>query len=113
MRYADDMVIPAGNKPYLHWLLAEIRKYLKEELSLELKDNYQVFLVSARGIDVLGYVFRHTHIRLRPSIKRSFARSVKYRRIRSIPGHFGWALYGNSRHLLKKLLPNGISKLAA
>lgn len=103
MRYADDIVIPADNKPYLHWLLAQIRKYLKEELNLEIKDNYQVFLVSARGIDVLGYVFRHTHVRIRKGIKKNFAIAVKDRKVRSIPSYMGWAMHADCKHLMKKL----------
>jgi len=69
-RYADDLVILAPDKPYLHGLLSEIRNYLDEKLKLAVKDNYQVFPVDARGIDFVGYVFYHTHTRLRKSIKQ-------------------------------------------
>lgn len=44
-----------------------IRAYLVG-LKLKVKRNYQVFPVDSRGIDFLGYVFRHTHTRLRKSI---------------------------------------------
>jgi RNA-directed DNA polymerase len=104
-RYADDMVILSDSKPYLHQVLAEIRNYLQENLKLEVKSNYQIFPVDARGIDFVGYVFRHTHIRLRKSIKQSFARMLsRNRNAQSIASYTGWAMHCNSKNLLHKLL---------
>jgi retron-type reverse transcriptase len=104
-RYADDMVILSDNKPYLHGILSGIHNYLQEKLKLEVKDNYQVFPVDARGIDFVGYVFRHSHIRLRKSIKKSFARMLsRSRNPQSIASYKGWAIHCNSKNLLKKLL---------
>lgn len=104
-RYADDIVILSDNKPYLHQILADIRIYLQDKLSLTVKENYQVFPVDARGIDFVGYVFRHSHIRLRKSIKQSFARMLsKNRNPQSIASYRGWAIHCDSTNLLKKLL---------
>jgi len=104
-RYADDIVILAGNKPYLHQILHEISMYLKDNLKLQVKDNYQVFPVDARGIDFVGYVFRHTHTRLRKSIKQNFAIMLaKNKNAQSIASYQGWAKHCDSIHLLKKLL---------
>lgn len=104
-RYADDIVILSNNKPFLHQLLADIREYLQKNLSLQIKDNYQVFPVSARGIDFVGYRFYHTHALLRKSIKKNFARMISRRKnSASIASYYGWAKHCNSRHLLKKLL---------
>lgn len=103
-RYADDLVILSADKPSLHRLLADIKYYLSQELNLEVKLNYQVFPVETRGIDFVGYVFRHTHIRLRKSIKQSFARALaRNRKATSIASYKGWTSHCNSRHLLKKL----------
>jgi retron-type reverse transcriptase len=104
-RYADDMVILADNKPCLHQLLFEISKYLQENLRLEVKDNYQVFPVKDRGIDFVGYVFFHTHVLLRKSIKQSFARMLgRNKNPQSIASYKGWAKHCNSKNLVKKLL---------
>lgn len=104
-RYADDMVILSDNKPYLHQIFANIRTYLNDSLRLTIKGNYQVFPVDDRGIDFVGYVFRHTHIRLRKSIKQSFARAVRRgNNSQSISSYVGWAKHCNSNNLLKKLL---------
>ncbi len=104
-RYADDLVILSDNKSDLHRLLSGIRIYLHDELKLEVKDNYQVFPVAARGIDFVGYVFYHTHIRLRKSIKKNFARKLAAGcPPASIASYKGWAKHCNSTHLLNKLL---------
>jgi len=104
-RYADDMVILSPSKAYLHQLLADIRQYLDVNLKLEVKHNYQVFPVSKRGIDFVGYVFFHTHTLLRKSIKQNFARMlIRNRNRQSIASYNGWASHCNSKHLLKKLL---------
>lgn len=104
-RYADDLVILGGNKEDLHALLADIRIYLWDKLRLQIKDNYQVFPVEARGIDFVGYVFYPTHTRLRKSIKQNFARAVRHGKdLQSIVSYWGWAKHCNSNHLVKKLL---------
>ncbi len=103
-RYADDIVILADNKEYLHQLLAEIREYLQSNLNLSIKPNYQVFPVASRGIDFVGYVHFHTHTLLRKRIKKSFAKKLKQNENRqSIPSYLGWAKHCNSTNLLKKL----------
>jgi len=104
-RYADDLVILSNSKPYLHQLLADISEYLHDNLKLTVKGNYQVFPVDARGIDFVGYVFRHTHVLLRKTIKQNFARMIKKNRnAQSIASYTGWAKHCNSKNLLKKLL---------
>lgn len=106
-RYADDIVILSGNKKYLHSLLGEIKMYLSEKLKLDVKENYQVFPVSERGIDFLGYRFYHEYVLLRKSIKKRFAKAVSKNKDRSVlAAYWGWAKHCNSKHLIKKLIPN-------
>jgi len=64
-RYIDDLVLFGNNKKELHKARRFIEKFLKEELGLELKDNWQVFKTDSRGVDFLGFVFFRTHIKLR------------------------------------------------
>jgi len=104
-RYADDMVILSNNKKELHDLLSDIRKYLLNELRLTIKHNYQIFPVKSRGIDFVGYVFYHTHTRLRKSIKQNFARMMKKNRNRcSFASYNGWVKHCDGKHLLKTLV---------
>ena len=112
-RYADDMVILAGSKEYLHGLLVEINDYLVTRLDLQLKGNYQVFPVDDRGIDFVGYKFYHTHILMRKSIKKRLCRKAARLNKRNltekeyrmhIAPWIGWAKHCNSLHLLKTVL---------
>ena len=112
-RYADDIVILASDKSYLHSLMGEIRAYLGD-LKLEVKGNWQVFPVAARGIDFVGYVFFHTHTRMRKGIKKTFCRRLAKLNKRKRPlseknfkqaicPWWGWAKSCDSKHLIKKL----------
>jgi RNA-directed DNA polymerase len=104
-RYADDIVILSHSKTELHNLLAEIKTYFSENLKLTVKNNYQIFPVSSRGIDFLGYRFYHTHVLLRKSIKKRFAKAVsKNKSNATIDSYLGWAIHCNSQNLLKKLI---------
>lgn len=124
-RYADDVIILHGEKKYLHKLRVAIERYLDAELKLSLRKNngirevkkYQVFPVGARGIDFLGYVFLHTHILLRKSIKKNLCKranlvnklqltNTEYKR--KISGNTGWAIHCNSKNLLKKTIKKEI-----
>lgn len=106
-RYCDDMVILSDNKDYLHRLREEIDDYLRTNLHLQLKDNYQVFPVDARGINFLGYVFYHNRVMLRKSIKQAFANKIGHakgkRRTEIIGSYKGWCMHGNCINLYKKL----------
>lgn len=112
-RYCDDMVILGSDKDSLRDLLKDIDAYLRKELRLKLKDNYQIFPVEARGIDFVGYVFYHTHILLRKSIKKNFCRRVaklnkkdigvtEYKK--GICSWIGWAKHCNSINLIKNII---------
>ena len=107
-RYADDIVILHADKTCLHKVLFEIGKYLREELKLDVKSNYQIFPVDIRGVDFVGFVFRHGHTRMRKNIKKNFCRRLskighlgpkEYKM--AICGWTGWAKYSDSRHFNK------------
>lgn len=112
-RYADDIVILASNKPYLHNLFNEINDYLFDNLKLQIKHNYQIFPVEKRGIDFVGYVFYHTHILMRKTIKKRFCRKAAKLNKKNITAQehkqnicswLGWAKHCNSKNLLKKII---------
>ncbi len=104
-RYADDIVLLAPNKQYLHALLFDIKHYLKDNLKLQVKENYQVFPVAARGIDFIGYKYFHTHILLRKRIKQKFAQAVyRCKPVSTINSYMSWAKHANTKTLIKKLI---------
>lgn len=103
-RYADDLVVLSGSKEYLHNLRREIDQYLSS-IKLQMKGNYQVFPTQARGLDFVGYRFYHTHVLLRKSIKKNFARAIaRHKNSKVIASYNGWAKHCNSGNLMKKLL---------
>jgi RNA-directed DNA polymerase len=120
LRYADDMIFFAANKKELHQILAAVRKYLSEELILEIKSNYQIFPIAdhhraknGRGLDFVGYVFYRHETQIRKSIKMNFVRKVAVINRRSISTKqytmhlapwLGWAKYSNSKKLIYKII---------
>lgn len=112
-RYADDVVILHSDKQFLHSLFKDISQYLFDNLKLTIKNNWQVYPVNSRGIDFIGYVFFHTHTKLRKGIKQRFCRKVndlKRRNIshdnykHQISSWMGWAKHCDSRNLIKKII---------
>ena len=112
-RYADDIVILSKDKNQLRQWLIVIKLYLSQVLKLQLKSNYQIFLVDSRGIDYVGYVIKHDYIRLRKSIKKRMLKTINLYIKNKISdnvlkikmeSYFGWIKYCNSKNLLIAIL---------
>jgi len=106
-RYCDDIVIFGATKEGLHVLLSKIRDYLCQVLRLSVKGNYQVFPVEVRGVDFLGYVFRHSHTLVRRRIRDNCIKALKgnIRDIhKQLPSYFGWFGHCNSHNLRRSLV---------
>lgn len=106
-RYCDDLVILSNTKESLWEILSEIRTYLTDNLKLDVKSNYQIFPVSARGIDFVGYKFYHTHTLLRKGIKKRFIKMIKlHDNDASRAAYNGWLVHCDSINLQRKYLNN-------
>lgn len=104
-RYCDDMVILHSDKAYLHQLRKDITQYLKTNLNLEVKSNWQVFPVNIRGLDFVGYKSFPTYSLLRKSIKLRFIKMIrKSNNKKSISSYYGWIKHCNGVNLLNKYL---------
>lgn len=112
-RYADDIVVLSSSKSELRELYCYIESEFKQ-LQLTIKKNWQIFPVSKRGIDFVGYVFYHRHTRLRKRIKKSLCKKVatirksnkKHTRKevnKRLSSWLGWAKYCDSINLINKL----------
>lgn len=110
--YMDDIVILASNKEVLHQILIYTKNYFNENLKISIKDNYQIFPVDKRGIDLVGYVFFHNHIKVRKSIKKKIFKLIRLYKcgeitkvafLKSMQSYFGWLKYADSKHLLQKI----------
>ena len=119
-RYADDIVVLAGDKPTLHGVRVFINDYLNTERKLSMKSNYQIFPVESRGIDFVGYVTYHTHCLARKRNKKELCREVAKLRKKGVPepeimlrtaSRAGFMAHCNSKHLLKILDMKKFSEL--
>lgn len=77
LRYMDDIVILSDSKEYLHNLRREISEYLAVNLNLTVKENWQVFPSTVRGIDFVGYRCFGKYTLLRTSTKKNLCIKTK------------------------------------
>lgn len=105
-RYADDIVILGESKAHLRNVLVAIKLYLKHVLKLGVKGNYQIFPVESRGIDFVGYAFRHDYIRVRKGIKNSCRKRIRHSNNLAgiLPSYFGWFQHCNAVNLKRTIL---------
>jgi len=117
-RYCDDIVILNSSKEFLHKLKNIIIKYFAG-LKLQLKNNWQVFPVSVRGIDFLGYRFFHKYTLLRKSIKIKFVKKIRRisknweklshtQIVNSVMSYYGWFKYANCKNLARKYIDKNL-----
>ena len=121
-RYCDDVVILHSDKDYLACLRKDILIYLKTNLNLELKDNWQIFPVDKRGVDFLGYRFFHNYTLLRKSTAIRFKQRTKqikkkHRLLTSINvlsgvmSYWGWMKHADCYRLQNKYIDNNIKQI--
>ena len=112
VRYLDDFVILGPNKRKLHRLLVDLQA-AAAAIGLDVKDNWQIFPVAARGIDFMGYRFYPGYILLRRRnalkfmrqcrrIKRRGGATVKM--ARSFMSRYGQLRWFNSHNFINKHL---------
>lgn len=109
-RYMDDVVILSNSKEELHRLFRDIEIYLKDNLKLTIKPNYQIFPIEKRGIDFVGYrIFpQYTLVRKRivKKFKKMFKRidldSPSYHDKCSYWSYHGIFIHANSYNLRRK-----------
>lgn len=85
IRFMDDMILFGSNKRELHRVRKLIDDYLREELNLQLKDNWQVFFMDSvrskkkkgKFLDFLGFKFYRNHVGLRRKLALVTQRKAK------------------------------------
>lgn len=77
VRYTDDFVVVAEDRPYLESLVPAIRSFLSERLALELHPGKVGIRKFGQGIDFLGYVVLPHHRALRTKTKRRMFRKLE------------------------------------
>jgi hypothetical protein len=119
-RYCDDVVLIHPDKDYLQYCFVKIEYYLEKNLKLKIKDNYQVYPISKRRIDFLGYRFDNEKTYLRRRTAKNFKRKVilfnkgHKDAAKGICSYFGWFKHSNSWPLWNKYIKdfNSIKKSA-
>lgn len=114
-RYMDDIVIFGRTKEELHTLRKEIEIYFRDELKLQIKDNWQVFPTYIRGVDFLGYRTFLNYTLLRKSTCKDMKRKLTAIRAKVESGNMmnysewccinsyrGWLKHCNSFRLSQK-----------
>lgn len=114
-RYMDDSVILVKNKEEAIWALKNIRKFLKENLHLELNNKTQIFK-SSQGVNYCGYKINENRLKIRDKGKKKLKKKIKYLRYeikngkmtykdakRYLAGHLGYLKIANTRNLELKL----------
>ncbi|MFC4355296.1 RNA-directed DNA polymerase [Chryseomicrobium palamuruense] len=116
-RYMDDIVILGDCKKKLHQLRKEINDYLRKELKLTVKNNWQVFPTFVRGVDFVGYrVFMNFKLLRKTTCKQFKAKmnflnrkrlsgqELNYSEWCSINSYKGWLIHCDSFRLIQKYL---------
>lgn len=113
MRYMDDMVFFAETPWELRKQFREIDWKLCSELYLGIKDNWQIFNVDARAVDVVGYRMGHNNTILRKTTFQNTRKScaviahkhsaeeITYPEYCSVQSLKGWSMHGNDETIRK------------
>jgi retron-type reverse transcriptase len=111
-RFADDIVLLSPTKAELHGQLVTINDYLNTTRNLKIKKNFQIFPVSSRGINYVGYITYHTHCLARKENKKKLARQVASLRKQNFTNEeiriraasrLGFMVHCDSIHFLKTI----------
>lgn len=121
LRYVDDLVLLGPNKKKLHKARREIAAYLAG-IKLRIKDNWQVFRVSDRGIDFLGFRFfrdrtilrKRNALRIRRRCKKIHKKGrLSYHDACAIISYWGWIKRSDSYNFYNKHVKPYVSLVLA
>ena len=93
-RYMDDIIIFSNSKEQLWDWFKKIKIYLKEELALDIKSNYQIFPTNVRGVDFVGYRHFIGYKLLRKSTLKTCKETAKKWKITILVSNYQIINYG-------------------
>lgn len=114
-RYLDDSVILVKTKKEAKEALIKVRKFLKENLELELNQKTQIFK-STQGVNYCGYKINEYRLKIRDKGKRKLKKKIKKLKYevrtgkltskeahKYLAGHMGYIKIANVKNLTDKL----------
>lgn len=114
-RYMDDSVILVKTKKEAKEILEKIKKFLKENLQLELNKKTQIFK-NKQGVNFCGYKINEYRIKIRDKGKRKLKKKIKKLKLnikngtmtskeaqKYLTGHLGYIRIANTYNLENKL----------
>ena len=114
-RYLDDSIVIVKTKEEAKQSLLEIKKFLKENLELDLNKKTQIFK-SKQGVNFCGYKINEYRLKIRDKGKRKLKKKIKKlkEQIKNgkltskeakkyLAGHLGYMKIANVKNLKEKL----------
>ena len=114
-RYMDDSILLVKTKKEAIQALENIKRFLKENLHLELNSKTQIFK-SSQGVNYCGYKINEYRLKIRDKGKKKLKKKIKYIRYeikngkmtskdakRYLAGHLGYLKIANTRNLELKI----------
>ena len=114
-RYMDDSILLVKTKKEAIQALENIKRFLKENLHLELNSKTQIFK-SSQGVNYCGYKINEYRLKIRDKGKKKLKKKIKYLRYeikngrmtskdakRYLAGHLGYLKIANTRNLKLKI----------
>ena len=114
-RYMDDSIILVKTKQEAIQALENIKRFLKENLHLELNSKTQIFK-SLQGVNYCGYKINEYRLKIRDKGKKKLKKKIKYLIYeikngkmtskdakRYLAGHLGYLKIANTRNLKLKI----------
>ena len=117
-RYVDDIVATGPNKRKLHKVHGLVEKHLGK-MALTIKKNWQVFKLSSRPIDFLGFKFYKDKTTIRKTILKRLKRKIRkvskmcrisLRNATGLLSQLGYVKRSDSQYFREKYIKNVISK---
>ena len=114
-RYMDDSILLVKTKKEAIQALENIKRFLKENLHLELNSKTQIFK-SSQGVNYCGYKINEYRLKIRDKGKKKLKKKIKYLIYeikngrmtskdakRYLAGHLGYLKIANTKNLELKL----------
>lgn len=114
-RYMDDSILLVKTKKEAIQALENIKRFLKENLHLELNSKTQIFK-SSQGVNYCGYKINEYRLKIRDKGKKKLKKKIKYLIYeikngkmtskdakRYLAGHLGYLKIANTRNLELKI----------